>query len=531
MNFRAFNLRALDFRAGNLPWLLRYELWLWWRELRGKWFIIALAVLFGVLMVGPLLLWSSFSSTNEGLPQDLLFDALSDRLLWAAVTAWVFFFFVAFIQAIGQSLIALFDRGDLDLLVSSPISTKAIFASRLIGVAIKIFLGISVFIVLPSLVAVLAGFGRFLGIYPALMGLCLMATSLAMLVTLWLVRLIGARQARIWSQVLASLLWAAFFLITQLPNLMEQDSVGSARIWLSLTTLFAGNPAFDAESWIWFPARAIFFDPIAVLLTLLMSTACVWLTVETLHHTFINGTQQSLTLKRRKLNSASTTRFNSSLSRVILLKEWRVIGRNPYLLSRTLLSILLLIPLTITLLRGSNPDAIVGMNTTFLTVGPLMGISLTAQLALICLSGEEAPDLLRSSPTEGPVLRRFKLLAVLIPVWLLLSPLILILMVQGESWLPTLVVLVGATTCHALLSLWNARPISLASILKRQRQESNSDPVLGFLNVISSFIWVFVGFQTGQGSLVSALIGLTVVGVLMLVAYWRSRKLGSSLGF
>ncbi|MGF1524934.1 MAG: hypothetical protein ACFBSF_21620 [Leptolyngbyaceae cyanobacterium] len=525
------NFPALRLKAGTLPWLLRYELWLWWRELRGKWFIMALAVLFGALTVGPLILWFSLSSATEGLPQLAIFDTLSDALLWPTVAAWLFFFLIAFIQAIGQSLIALFDRGDLDLLVSSPISSKAIFASRLIGVAIKIFLGISVFIVLPSLVAVLIGFVRFLGVYPALVGLCLMATSLAMLVTLWLVRLIGARQARIWSQVLASLLWAGFFLITQLPNLMEQDSLGSARTWLSLTRFFAGNRVFDATSWIWFPARAIFFDPMAVLLTLLTSAGCVWLTVETLHRTFINGTQQSLTLKRRKLNSASMARFNSTLSHVVLLKEWRVIGRNPYLLSRTLLSIVLLIPLTVMILRGGDRDAIVGMHTTFLTVGPLMGISLTAQLALICLSGEEAPDLLRSAPVEGTSLRRFKLLAVLIPVWLLLSPLILILMVRGEPWFLTLAVLMGATTCHALLSLWNARPISLASILKRQRQESNSDPILGFLNVISSFVWVFVGFQAGQGSLVPTMIGLAIVGVLMSVAYWRSRMLGSSLGF
>ncbi|MEO1299952.1 MAG: hypothetical protein AAFW75_30115, partial [Cyanobacteria bacterium J06636_16] len=332
-------------------------------------------------------------------------------------------------------------------------------------------------------------------------------------------------------QVLASLLWATFFLITQLlalrVGLLAKKLVSDGQIPIG-TALFC---PIKLGSWIWFPARAIFFDPVSVLLTLLTSAVCVWLTVETLHRTFINGTQQSLTLKRRKLHTASAARFNSRLSRVVLLKEWRVIGRNPYLLSRTLLSIVLLIPLTVMILRGGDRDAIVGMNTTFLTVGPLMGISLTAQLALICLSGEEAPDLLRSSPTEGTVLRRFKLLAVLIPVWLLLSPLLLILMVQGEPWLPTLAILMGATTCHALLSLWNARPISLASILKRQRQESNSDPVLGFLNMISSFVWVFVGFQAGQGSLVWTMTGLIAVGVLMSVAYWRSRTLGSSLGF
>ncbi|MEM9003278.1 MAG: hypothetical protein AAGE59_07100 [Cyanobacteria bacterium P01_F01_bin.86] len=521
----------MNFKAGTLPWLLRYEIWLWWREFRGKWFVITLSILLGLLMIVPLILWLSLFSVYGEAPQLKLLNPLPDAVLWWTVAAWLFLFFIAFIQAIGQSLIALFDRGDLDLLIASPVSSKVIFASRLIGVALKVFLGISAFIVLPSLIAVATGFVRLLGIYPALMGLCLMATSLAMLVTLWLVHLVGARNARIWSQVLASLLWAAFFIVTQLPNLLGHENIGSSNIWRSLTTSLAQNPVFSANSWIWFPAKAIFLEPISVVLMLLTSGAFVWLTVELLHRTFVSGTQQSLTLKRRKLNVVSKTRFNSNLSRVVLLKEWRVIGRNPYLISRTFLSILLLIPLTIMVLRGDGREAIGGLSTTFATTGPVMSISLTAQLALICLAGEEAPDLLRSSPTQGTALRRLKVLAVLIPVWLLLSPLLVILMIRGEPWLPTCAILIGATTCQALLSLWNARPISLANILKRQRQNINSDPVLGWLSFISLFAWSFLGFQVGQENFTVAFASLGLIVVLMLIAYWRSRVLGSSLGF
>ena len=525
--------RLLKFsrKEGALPWLLHHEIRLWWRGLRGKWFLIAMAILFGLLIVGPLILWLGIFSRFDDIAQIWMLSPLPAPFLWGAVVTSLFSFFFAFIQAMGQSLIALFDRGDLDLLISSPISSKVIFASRLLSIALEIFLGMSVFIVLPSLVAVLFGFIRLLGVYPTLMGLCLTATCLAMLMTLGLVSLIGARQARMWNQVLASLLMAIFFLLTQLPNLMMSTNTESGQLWRPLTSLFEEGKALSSESWIWFPARAIFFDPGAVLLTFVISGAVFWLTVETLHRTFINGTQQSLTLKQRKPRHTSVTRFNNSLSQVVLLKEWRLILRNPYLLSRTFLSILFFIPLSITLLRGDEGDAIASLSTMVSTVSPFVGGSLTSQLALIGISGEEAPDLLRSSPIKGTNLRRLKLLAVLLPVWLLLSPLFVILIIRGEPWLPALAVFIGATICHALLSLWNARPIALSSLISRQRQNVSNDAILAGLTFISFFAWLFLGFQVSAGNKSLSLVGLSLISILMLIAYKRSRLLGSSLGF
>ena len=345
-------------KEGTLPWLLKQEIRLWWRELRGKWFFITMALLTGVLMGGLVILWLAVFSNFDDAPQLQLLDPLPETILWGAVVGWLFCLFFASIQAMGQCLIALFDRGDLDLLVSSPVSSKVIFASRLLGVALEIFLGISAYIILPTFIAVLAGFIRLLGIFPALMALSLMATCLAMLITLWLVRWMGARQARLWNQVLASLLGVLFFLSTQAPNLMASTDSPSGQFWTSLTSLFQTGNILGAESWIWFPARAIFFDLSAVALTLLTSGALLWVTVETLHRTFIDGTQQSLTLKQGKRPPQPVTRFNGSLSRVVLLKEWRAIARNPHLLSQTFFSMLFLIPLLVMTLRGDEGSAI-----------------------------------------------------------------------------------------------------------------------------------------------------------------------------
>ena len=131
----------------------------------------------------------------------------------------------------------------------------------------------------------------------------------------------------------------------------------------------------------------------------------------------------------------------------------------------------------------------------------------------------------------GTALRRFKLMAVLIPTWLLVSPLFVILILRGEPWLPALAVFLGATVCSAFLGLWNAQPISIAGLIKRQRQKISKDSVLAVLQFISFFVWMFLGFQMSQGNLIAILSSIGLITILMLIAYQRSRVLGSSLGF
>ena len=525
------NLLLLRLKAGTLPWLLCHEVRLWWRGLRGKWFLIAIALFLGLSILTPLILGGLIFDTTDNVAQAFTLNPLPEPLLWGAVFIYLSIFFLVFTQAMGQSLNALFDRGDLDVLGSSPISSQVIFASRLLSVALNLFLSVSLFILLPTLAAVFIGFVQVLGIYLALAGIVIIATSLAMLMALLLVRLIGARQARIWIQILASVFWVCFFLMTQLPNWLISREFEAQPFSPSWVSLFATGRLLSAQSWIWFPARAIFLDPVAVMLTVLVSGLLFWLTVETLHHTFISGTQQSLTLKHRQSHTSSKRAFSHSFRQIALLKEWRIIGRNPQLLSQIFLPIVGLIPLTVLMLRGDAGDASSSLSTVVTTSSPLFGSFLTTQLTLICLAGEEAADLLRSSPVPGTALRRFKLMAVLIPVWLLASPLFVILLFRGEPWLPALAVFVGATICSAFLGLWNAQPISMTGLIKRQRQNASKDILLASLQFISFFVWMFLGFQISHGNLIPIVSSVGLIAILMLIAYQRSRILGSSLGF
>lgn len=57
-----------------------------------------------------------------------------------------------------------------------------------------------------SFAAVLAGFPALLGLYSMLASVCLVSASLRMLITLQVVRLVGAKQAKLLVQILGALL-------------------------------------------------------------------------------------------------------------------------------------------------------------------------------------------------------------------------------------------------------------------------------------------------------------------------------------
>ncbi|MDF5726736.1 MAG: hypothetical protein PUP92_01540 [Rhizonema sp. PD38] len=119
-------------KVGTLPWLLRHELRLWWREISTKPAVVIattiLSLLFTSLFVS---LWFSLGDVR----QEVVFGTIPDLAIWLAVGVWLLGFCYALTMAMGYSLVALFERGDLDLLVSSPVSSKVIFASRFVAIA------------------------------------------------------------------------------------------------------------------------------------------------------------------------------------------------------------------------------------------------------------------------------------------------------------------------------------------------------------------------------------------------------------
>ncbi|MGJ3246151.1 MAG: hypothetical protein ACFE0I_08760 [Elainellaceae cyanobacterium] len=511
--------------VGSLPWLIYHELLLWWRDVSGHrgtkvWWIglgaVALVFISGI--------WLALSSVRPTLTA----SELPDAAIWIVTGVLGVLLVYGFIQGMNQGVKVLFDRGDLDLLLSSPVSDKVIFASRLLSLALTIFLGFSLVLIPVTLGALLLWIPRLLGIYPTLVSLSLIAASLSMLITLGLVHWLGARKARTIAQIVAGGITALLVLLSQLPNLLSSSDIDLSPVRDRLEALTSSAFA-NTSSWIWFPARAVFFDPVAVGLMLAIGGAIAWGTVEALHQRFVASTQQTTTSLHRPSNRQPRA-FQASGLRLCILKEWKIIRRNPYLIAQTLFQLIFLIPAAIILLRGDGQGLAIDPSASIATVSVLIGGGLTINLTRIVVAGEEATTLLKSSPIQSATLRRGKLLAALIPVWVVLSPLFVGLMLRGESWFGSLLIVFASTVCFALLQLWNSPPVPLASLFKRQREQTG-DTILKFLEVLIFFGWVLAAYGVNQPNWIWTLIPLAGIGILMAIASGRSRQIGSHLTF
>jgi len=504
--------------------LLRHELRLWWRELAGRGFNRPLVALIALGLAALFAwLWPQFAELREvfattGLPVQAIY--------WAAAL-WGVALLYAANQAVIASLTALFDRGDLDLLLSSPLPPRRVLATRLVGAAVQVFLGTLIVVVPLSAIAVLVGLPQLLGIYPALAALTLAVTSLAMLFTLVLVRLVGPRTARTLVQIVTGLLSALVLLVSQLPGLL-----GAATLTERLAPLIAPGGPLAPESALWFPVRAIFFDPPAVIATLGFALLLATGTTLALERAFVEGSQQPLTATRRPPPADRPVRFGGNLAWLVLGKEWRVLLRNPYLLSRTLLQLVLVVPVLV-LTVGERPGLPVGGIVAAAALsGVFLGSQIAGTLVTIGVATEEAPDLLASSPAPPERLIALKLAAALVPPWLLLTPAFGLLALAGRPWVWPWLVFVAATASTALLRLWNCRPVDPVRLFSRRREDRPAaDLGLSVIEAAALFAWAALALAVVGESL--PWIGAAALGLTLLhgLAWWRSRTVGTVRGF
>lgn len=506
--------------------LLKNELRLWWRQKTSvKNFWVGIVILWVFVAFVSISFWFGFAPLRQATDG----AALPVEALWVAVVLWLLGSLFAFNQAISEGVVVLFERGDLDLLLSSPVSSRAVFTVRLLSVAVSTFFSFCLLVVPISLFAVLVGFPQLLGVYPALASICLTAASLAMLVTLRIVRWLGARRARGLVQILNLLVSLVIILSFQVPNFLltteaDLDGLrGSLQAWTATGELLA------IDSWIWFPARAMLLDPVSVVLTLGISGAIAAFTVYTLDRAFVEGSQQSVTHKRSARGHQGTV-LKDGFFWVMLRKEWRTMRRHPYLISQVALQVVLILPLTWVILQGEGGNPLLDLGRVANVALPFLGGQLAHVLTFVCLSGEEAADLLKSSPVEGFKLRRLKQLAALIPVWLLFLPAIALLIWQGYRWLPAVVAMLGASMGASFFRLWNSKPIPPGELFK-QRRMAQTDFFLTMIEVSTPWAWVGLGSALYAGSGSFVLLSIVGLGFLFLIGYWRGRQLGSALEY
>jgi ABC-2 type transport system permease protein len=364
-----------------------------------------------------------------------------------------------------SSVEALFERNDLDLLMSSPLPTRSIFTVRL-GVVVLGIAAIYLFFLAPFAHAGLVlGHFRWLGIYPTIISMALLAASLSMLLTLALVRLLGIRRTRVVAQILGALSGAFLFLCTQAYN--AGFAPARDQLFTSILPLISPGGPLAADSIAWTPGRALLGSPLASLGMFVLGAAAVWATINTTHRFFAHGVQQAAGAGQAARRPAGETRFHfrQSLLLNVALKEWRSILRDPQLISQILLQLLYLLPLfAVVLMDNDRPLAGIAFGLC------LFMSSLTGSLTWLAVSAEDAPDLLLAAPTDMRKIRRAKLFAVVLPPFILSAP-VLGWAIAGaplDGGIMTLAVL-GATLSAALIGMWTGKPANRTAFQHRAK--------------------------------------------------------------
>lgn len=499
-------------RPGSLAWLLGKQLAWQWRGLtRGRralvWILLALAV----LIVG-----ASFFALRPMLAKVPLNGPLPSAVLGPLLLAQTFLFTLMLSAAVRAALESLFTRGDLDLLLHSPISPGVVLASRALGVAFTAALASALLVVPALLLALALGAWRGLGLLGWWAAASLLAASAGLWLTLGLVRWLGVRRTRTVSSVVGALLGAGFFLLTQWGNLSGRP----AGLFESLALVAPGWGGWPGrESLLWFSARAAWLEPLPTVALLALGVGVFALSVLALTRQFTFGAQELAAPGGRHAPARSARghlRF-ARAPRATLLKEWRLIWRDPELLSRTLLQVVYLLPLLFSL-GGGRLRAGIGTGVV------LLSASLTRALADLTLNAEDAPDLLVGAPRSPAALRRDKWLAAVIPTALLGLLALTVLASRGALGLayalPLLPLLLLGSGGTALMVLWQPLPVRRADAFRRRQ----SAPLLGVLLTL-----VFQGglsasaFALGRGAL-WGLLTLAAALIALGVAYGLRRS-------
>lgn len=428
---------------------------------------------------------------------------------------------------LGHALIAateaVYTRGDLDLLLSSPVSPLTVLSVRALGVAVRVA---TVYIALGSGVLVslaILGAWPWLAIGPALVGLALVTTAAGLVIAMLLFATIGPRATRVAAQVLGAIIGASMVLAFQLPNLDRRADRGAI-----YRDLFAQVAAIDWPPThpLFLPARAFLGDPHALIA---WSAGCVVAFVAAtlwFSRRFARDAAAVLSLGPKKRAASARLRpYRGGVTPALLLKEWRLLGRDPVLLSQIMLQLVYMIPLAFMWVRnadgGSTSPAFLGLMGGAVAA---IAASLTGSLAWITVSAEDAPDLIAAAPLDRAKVDRAKLVAAVVPVGLLVAvgaAFIGQASLAAGAW--TFAGGVAAAVSAGFIGIWHQEPGSRKDFRRRPRASWTAQLGQSFVAVG----WAGATGVAAAGQPVLALIpGVIALGLLL--ALGESRRVATA---
>ncbi len=417
---------------------------------------------------------------------------------------------------------SLYQRGDLDLLLSSPIPLWRIVIVRMSAIAINV--GIFYLILVAAVCVWLPFFGgwAWIGFAPAILLLTLFATAAALVLARILFALIGPKNTRVAAQILGSLIGAAFFIASQIPRFSENESRARAMqdVFNAIIPV-VGNPASPIS----LPARAAFDLNADLAIWAGVAAVSFLLAVWWYASGFARDAAAIAGLgQRRKRNTRAARAMRAGVNATLIFKEWRLLRRDPLLLSQILLPLLYFAPLFAVFgsrlgEEGFNRISAAGFSSAFV----LLVTSFAASLAWLTVSAEDAPDLIASAPVSRDSIDNAKAAAAALPSVLLLLPPVIGAGIVVSPMVGFWLLLGGAaaivSTC--LIAIWHQTPGNR----KEFRRRTRGSLLLNFGRSFVAFGWIgATGLAISGWPLLAIIPALIALGLMLALHESRPKE-------
>lgn len=502
--------------TASLVWFARHELRLAWREWLAMMtggrtsrriaivlFLLVAAALIHLLAYGLLAPW-----VHRGIRPDkatLVLLTGSGLLFWTVMLS----------QALESITRVYYARSDLDLILSSPASSRRLFAVRTAAVGITtVLLAGLLASPLLNMLTILDG-PRWLAGYGVVLAMGSLATALALGVTMALFRLVGPRRTRLVAQIVAAIVGAGFVIGIQAAAIIYYGNMSRSAL-LQSPAIIAAAP--DPTSPLWLPAKALMGDAAALALILATGLGAMLLAIVLSassygRHAISAAGLSHISNQRRPARHSFRP---ASQRQVLRVKEWRLLQRDPWLLSQTLMQILYLLPpaLLLWLNFGNSAGAyVVVVPVLVMAAGQLAG-----GLAWLAISGEDAHDLVVTAPLTPRTVLLAKIEAVLAVIAVILAPLLIVLALASPSMalMTAFCVTLSAGSATAI-QLW-FRTVARRAMFRRRQVASRAATLS---EAFASIMWAATGAIWASGSwlaLAPAVMAIVVLGLARLLS-------------
>jgi ABC-2 type transport system permease protein len=495
-------------QSTTLAWFAQHELRLAWRDWlamvtagrRGRERLVAIGL---VIFIALMHLFAKAIVGNAGSV-----GVHPDRPELAGVTGALFLSFSLMLsQAMESVTRAFYARSDLELILSSPVDTRRVFAVRIATLAgSTALLGL---VVAAPFINVLAytGGARWLAAYGVVAAMGLVASALAVALTVVLFRTIGPRRTRLVSQIVAAVIGAAFVIGLQITAILSYGTISQAALMRS-TEFLGYAPAID--SLFWWPARAALGDWSALLACLCVSLAVLALAVAVFSKRFGEHViaASGIAFAGRRQRRASGFGGGSPL-RALRQKEWMLLRRDPWLLSQTLMQLLYLVPPALMLWKSfSSGD---GALVLLVPVLVMAAGQLAGGLAWLAISGEDAPDLVATAPVLRRDVVRAKVEAVMGVIAFVFVPFLVALSLAEPMFALAAAAGIAAAAPSAIAIQYWFRTQARRSQFRRRQTSSR---MATFAEAFSSITWAATAALAAAGMWQAIPVGVIAILVL-----------------